>query len=335
MKNRISRFTVLAGTAFLLGACVPAQDLTSLDLRIRNLDNKVVRLNEAVKRLDGGGKDSPLEALRLKQAELGDSLDQLNMDILQIKAQLEENRHFYKSLQQNNDKTRADLQQRLDALAEQFVVLADQLRQTSAGMEALQKSNETAMARARAAEERARVAQQAAAEAKKARLAAAAAARKNKKGPKELVAAKKKISPNEKKAKSVAAGGGSGPGKEIYDKALALFRKGKFSEAYREFTRYIEKHPTGKMAPNARFWLGDCYYAQEEYELAILEYQKVIADFATHPKAPAALLKQGLAFERLKDTDTAVIVYKKLLADYPKSEQAKTAKGRLAALGSG
>ena len=67
------------------------------------------------------------------------------------------------------------------------------------------------------------------------------------------------------------------------------------------------------MAPNARFWLGDCYYSQQEFELSILEYQKVIADYPNHAKAPAALLKQGLAFEKLKDNETAKIVYKKVL----------------------
>ena len=83
------------------------------------------------------------------------------------------------------------------------------------------------------------------------------------------------------------------------------------------------------MAPNSRFWLGDCYYNQQEYELAILEYQKVIADYPTDGKAPAALLKQGLAFEKLKDNETAKVVYDKLLKGYPKSDQVETAKKRI------
>ena len=111
-----------------------------------------------------------------------------------------------------------------------------------------------------------------------------------------------------------------------------MFRSGKLNEAYQVFNDYIEKYPGGKMAPNARFWLGDCYYNQQEYELAILEYQKVIADYPTHSKAPAALLKQGLAFEKLKDKETAKIVYGKLLEDYPKSEQVTTARKRIETL---
>jgi tol-pal system protein YbgF len=86
------------------------------------------------------------------------------------------------------------------------------------------------------------------------------------------------------------------------------------------------------MAANARFWLGDSLYNQNEFELAILEYQKVIADFPSSPKAPAALLKQGLSFEKLNEKATAGIVYNKLLNEYSGSEQATTARQRLDSL---
>ena len=83
------------------------------------------------------------------------------------------------------------------------------------------------------------------------------------------------------------------------------------------------------MVANAQFWMGECLFKQNEFELAILDYQKVIVDYPRHTKAPAALLKQGMAFEKLKDAETAKIVYQKILDSYPKSDQANPAQKRL------
>ena len=115
----------------------------------------------------------------------------------------------------------------------------------------------------------------------------------------------------------------------VYNKGLAAYKANKYKEAYSAFSSYLEKNRTAPLAPNARFWLGECLFQQKEFELAILEYQKVLADYPKSNKAPAALYKQGQAFEMLAEKDTAKIVYNKLLADYPKSEQVEMAQKRL------
>ena len=119
---------------------------------------------------------------------------------------------------------------------------------------------------------------------------------------------------------------------DLYTQSLSLYKDKKIDQAYDGFADYLSRNPNGKMVANARFWMGECLFKQNEFELAILDYQKVIVDHPRHSKAPAALLKQGMAFEKLKDGETAKIVYQKILDTYPESDQATPARKRLESL---
>jgi tol-pal system protein YbgF len=332
--------TLRAATVFLLISpllvhCVPTQDVNSLDLRIRNLDNQVFQLGKSVNQMGGGtGQDNPLEQVMTKQAEMADHLDRLNGDVMAIKAKFDENSHQSQSSQADNEQVKA-LQRKVDELSQQFAQMSDQVNQNTSALKSGQGVKLTTMPPAREME-------QSAGEIVPAPKADAGDSTR----PKEITPIKEKAKPQEKVAEKGEEKGAEkvaekrpdadadsaspgDPGKATYDQGLELFRASKFNEAYRTFSDYIGKYPKGKMAPNARFWLGDCYYNQQEYELSILEYQKVVENYPSDAKAPSALLKQGLAFEKLKDNDTAKIVYNKLLKEYPKSDQVETAKKRL------
>jgi len=331
----------------LLAHCVPTgQDITNLDLRVRNLDNKVLKMHKEVDRVArDASKNTEIDALQAKQADIANRLEQMNMEFLQIKGALDENSHFYKKSRESSKAMRDDIDKRLGDLADQIMLLADQMNGASKEIEEVKKTNDSLRKtleaqdkRIAAVEERAAMAMAAVEKVK----SVSAQAQRHAKVPtiepsqvKSRYKDGKKSEPPAKTVAKVSAGDdtkASGPGKEAYEKAVSLFRSGKYNQAYRAFNDYIKENPKGRMVPNARFWLGDCYYNQQEYELAILEYQKVLADYARHPKAPVALLKQGLAFEKLRDKATAVIVYKKLMADYPKSEQYAVAQKRVKAL---
>jgi len=305
---------VLLATPLLTHCVSTPQDVNSLDLRIRNLDNQVFQLGKSVNQLGGGvGPENPIDEIRTKQAEMADHLDRLNSDVMAIKAKLDEISH--QSSQSNSDLIKSGLQRKVEELSQQFATLTDQVNQNTSALKSGQSIQMTSIAPER-------------------KPAETVPAKKEEPAPttqmKELTPPPDKEKATETKpAEDPDAASASDPGKEIYDQGLELFRASKFNEAYKTFSDYISKYPKGKMAPNARFWLGDCYYNQQEYELAILEYQKVIADYPSDPKAPAALLKQGLAFEKLKDNETAKIVYNKLMKEYPKSDQVETAKKRI------
>ena len=323
----------------LLCHCASTQDVQNLNMRLRTLNNKLVEMEKDVDVVQDTAGTS-VDRVRRQQAGLGDSVDRLHTDLLQVKGQLDESRNRSRNLQNANKEVIAELDSRILGISATVSDLSERLTRLETDL------SEIRSARAREAAARAEAA---AREAKRAREKAekkAVRARtgdhiheiiparvKKKGGSVETASAARSSEPDLRVAEPVRTEKTSGPGQEMYDEALSLFKAKKYQESYDLFSTYIEKYPSGKLAVNARFWSADCLFKQKEYALSILEYQNVIADHPRHAKAPAALLKQGLAFESLEDNETAKIVYKKLLADYSTSEQAATARRKLDKLG--
>jgi tol-pal system protein YbgF len=360
IRHRSLIFCLLI-SPFLMQCIATQQDLKSLELRLRTVNNKMRNLDKNYEDLHeettNRANKNTVEDLQKNQANTANSIDELNIQLLQVKGQLEENSHYYRKLQEEALDYRDNLSTRFhdlhdgmenlrlaqDDLAVKINNLEKRIQDNSEQIRGVSDElNREKTARAAEAADRARKAANAAANAAKAaeEAKARAAAKARKAGeeqsasgePKiiEPAASKKDVEPTAKAAtKSSGSAAAQDPAKELYDSGISAFTAKKFKEAYAAFTNYIEKYPAGDLKANARFWLADSLYAQKEYELAILEYQKVIADYPKHEKAPAALLKQGLAFEMLNDKDTAKLVYYKLVDDYPVSKEAATGRKKL------
>lgn len=115
----------------------------------------------------------------------------------------------------------------------------------------------------------------------------------------------------------------------LYQKAQEVFKSGDYPKAREMFGKFLEQYPDNSLAVNARFWRGETYYAEKNYEQAILEYQQVIKNYPGKEKVPAAMLKQALAFKELGDSKSAKYILKKLVDDYPLTDEAAIAKERL------
>lgn len=114
---------------------------------------------------------------------------------------------------------------------------------------------------------------------------------------------------------------------QLYQNALELIRNQKqFSEGRTMLESFANKYPKHDLYVNALYWIGEAFYGEKKYELAILQFQDVISKYSSHPKAAAAMLKQALAFNALEDGDNARTTMQKLLEEYPDSTQANAAK---------
>jgi tol-pal system protein YbgF len=112
----------------------------------------------------------------------------------------------------------------------------------------------------------------------------------------------------------------------LYLKGLETFKTGDMAGSRAQLTQFIEKNPDHDLTPNARYWIGETYYGEKNYEQAILEFQEVVKQYPKKEKAPSAMLKQALSFKALKDLKSTQYLLKRLTTDYPKSEEAKKAK---------
>ncbi|MFH1216245.1 MAG: tol-pal system protein YbgF [Pseudomonadota bacterium] len=343
MKKFFSRSLIsliAAGLLPMLSGCVTDQDFRGLQLQFRSMDNRLVELENELSQLKNNAGTS-VEIMRKQQAGMGSNMEKLNAELLQIKGQLDESRHRYRNLQAENQK----LQEEISLLNQKTEEQAGTLQERISTVESSTSEIDTRLANVHTnlsemQEEQARAAALAAELArKKAELAGRSTQPheitpvKIKKSPSAVSSSDQQevpqtvtaIQPNQTQAKT--------SGNSSYDQGLDLFKEKKYKEAQDVFAQFAKKHPNDELAINARFWIGDCLFNQDEFAMAILEYQNVIADYPNHAKAPAALFKQGMAFEKLQDAETAKIVYNKILAEYPGSDQVDAAKGRLEKLG--
>jgi tol-pal system protein YbgF len=112
----------------------------------------------------------------------------------------------------------------------------------------------------------------------------------------------------------------------LYQKGLESFKAGDMPTARTQLTAFIDQQPQHELVANARYWIGESFYSEKNYEQAILEFQEVIKQFPKKEKAPSAMLKQALAFKALQDIKSSRYVLGKLVQEYPKSEEAKRAR---------
>ena len=119
---------------------------------------------------------------------------------------------------------------------------------------------------------------------------------------------------------------------EMYDYALGLIKNGDTKKGREVLNAFAAKYPDNRLMQNVFYWKGETFYAEKDYESAILSFQDVVDKYPGGEKAPDAMLKQGLSFQALNDNRNARILYELLLSKYPKSPAAERARQRLAEL---
>ncbi|MFQ5674874.1 MAG: tol-pal system YbgF family protein, partial [bacterium] len=104
-----------------------------------------------------------------------------------------------------------------------------------------------------------------------------------------------------------------------YQDALDDFYAKKFGQAIEKFTALLRSSDTDNLADNAQYWIGECYYAQGNYESAIAEFEKVFA-FDNNNKIDDAQFMIGIAYIKSGNSSLAQIELNNLLSFYQDSE---------------
>ncbi len=114
-----------------------------------------------------------------------------------------------------------------------------------------------------------------------------------------------------------------------YRKAIMAYGRGAYGEARQGFQGVLDTDPTGDLADNALFWIGETYFAARDYNNAMRYYARVTSDFADQNKAPDALYKTALAQEKTGDLALARKTLQQVIERYPYSTSASMAKQEL------
>jgi outer membrane assembly lipoprotein YfiO len=127
----------------------------------------------------------------------------------------------------------------------------------------------------------------------------------------------------------------------LWRRAEAAARHGKWGDAEKLIGRVLLEFPPGdQRIPQARYWLGEAYFARGRQLEAAREFRKASDETPNHPLAPEALLRVADVYAdlwRRPELDptygqTALATYQELLNRYPASSAGKRAQLRIAEL---
>ena len=104
--------------------------------------------------------------------------------------------------------------------------------------------------------------------------------------------------------------------KEYYDQAIELYMKKDYDISLKAFKNLVKNDNKDALADNAQFWIGQIYYLQQKYNLAINEYEKV-SSLGDGNKAADADYKIALSFINLGNNDLALKHFNYIIEEYP------------------
>jgi tol-pal system protein YbgF len=127
-------------------------------------------------------------------------------------------------------------------------------------------------------------------------------------------------------------GGGISPS-DLFAQATADYQRGRYDLARQGFEDYADKFPRTDLSDDALYWAGECWSAEKKPHEAIAAYDKLFRTYPQSDKAPAAHLKKGLAHLDLGEKAQAMVELNYVVNQFPGSDEAKSARQRLKALG--
>jgi tol-pal system protein YbgF len=119
----------------------------------------------------------------------------------------------------------------------------------------------------------------------------------------------------------------------LYQNALRDFTGGKYDLSRQEFSDYIKNFPANDLASNAQFYLGEIYYAQNDFTSAITSYDSVLANYPRSFKLAASLYKKGMSELELGLKASAVRDLREVERKFPGSDESRRASAKLREIG--
>jgi len=338
---------ILALSPLLVQCLASSQDVRTLDLRLRTMNNKLISMDRNVNDLQAEtaarANKSSVDDLQKNQADASNSLDYLKTQLLQVKGQIEENSHHIQKLQEEENSYRDsqsgrfhdlsagienlrltldELQTRLTALEKKNQSDNLALQQLSSDVEKLREARASEAAdRARKAADEAARAARLAEEARNAKAAESADTSAGKEEHADNPAAKAGEAPPAVKAAATPEAKPE-PGKPAKDKGGE-----KKKPAAGE-----KKKPAGPEKPEATEDQAQKLYDDGLAAFNAKKYQEAYAAFTRyldkHPKGNLAANARYWLGESLysqQDYELAILEYQKVIADHPKNAKSAAA----------
>jgi len=127
------------------------------------------------------------------------------------------------------------------------------------------------------------------------------------------------------------------PPEELYKAGETELGNRRYEEARVNFRKIVERHPNSSYAPKARFYVGEAYYREAEFDKAVKEFEGFLAFFPRHEIADLVQYRLAMSYyDQMKPveqdqgiTQKALEQFKKLVKEYPQSRYATDALAKI------
>jgi tol-pal system protein YbgF len=119
---------------------------------------------------------------------------------------------------------------------------------------------------------------------------------------------------------------------QLYEQAAQDLTQGRYPLALQGFREYAQRFPATDLADNAQYGVGECLFAQAQFDSAAIEYERIESLYPQGDRVPAGLWKLALCREKLGQAVQARKVLDELVKKFPLSGEAQLARDRLAKL---
>ena len=113
--------------------------------------------------------------------------------------------------------------------------------------------------------------------------------------------------------------------------AVSVFKEKRYTDAVREFTRFLKNHPDNRYSDDAVYYTGMSYLAENEYRLAADEFRRAM-EWPNSSRVADAMIGMGLCYKGIGDTQGAIRTFTSVKNKFPNTEAAKQAQHYLAGM---
>lgn len=109
----------------------------------------------------------------------------------------------------------------------------------------------------------------------------------------------------------------------LYERSNESLLRRQFGDAEAGFTNFLQKYPDHSLAGSAQYWLGETFYAQNDFKRAAANFLEGYKKYPKSRRAPDSLLKLGISLRRLGQEEQACAAFGAVSAEYPKAVDAR------------
>ena len=102
-----------------------------------------------------------------------------------------------------------------------------------------------------------------------------------------------------------------------YDFAYGLLAQGDYDRAEQALVLFADSHPDHPLTSNARYWLGETFYARGRFDDAAIAFAQGYQSFPQGAKAVDSLLKLGMALAAAGNRADACLTLNQLDVEFP------------------